>query len=182
MKIFFRILLGFLILFTGIKAVSSEFEAYTLGLFSEFQYFPFAFLILFTIVALILDISSFRVDKKLLQLSVSFAGILFCSFVVFKIIQRNSIDNSKNILIVSNKPGASNVLTFEFKEKGHFRLTEYFSFGGHVYYGKYSKSGDSIKIIKSNYHGFLRNFPKKGFMKADTFYWNNSDTMLLEKE
>jgi len=61
-------------------------------------------------------------------------------------------------------------------------LSDYNLFGHTIYYGKYQRQGDTLKIIESNYNGDVKEFPKTGIIKADTVYWNKFDTMLVDKE
>src|SRR5437773_9690824 len=103
MRPYLRILVGLLLLFFGYKAVRQEFGGYDVGIFSEFNYFPFALVIILTIATLLLDTSYIKIDRKLYQYSFSFIGLTLCLIVFFKIIQRNSIDSSKTVLKVVNK-------------------------------------------------------------------------------
>lgn len=181
MKSYFRILVGVLIVWCGIYAVKQAFEGYDLGLMSEFQYIPFVLLIILTVVALRLDASFYKVDKKIYQYAVSFIGFSFFAIVIVKTIQNIAIDNSKTVLKISNLPGATNVLTFDFKDNGKFRLTEFDMLGRTIYYGNYLRSNDTIKVYSSNYNGYAKKLPKIGMIKGDTAYWNNFDTMLVDK-
>jgi len=182
MRPYFRILVGLIIIWLGFKAVKQAFGGYDLGLFHQFQYIPLVLLVIFTIAAFLLDTSYYKLDKKIYQYVTSLMGLTFCSIVIFKIIHHNSIDNSKTILQVSNMPKATNVLTLEFKNNNRFRVTEYDILGQTVYYGKYIKQGDTLKILGSNYNGSAKGLPKTGLIKADTVFWNKFDTMLLDKE
>ena len=181
-KLLIRIIVGLLIIFFGVKAVRQEFGGYELGLFHQFQYIPFFLLLLFTIAIFLVDTTFYKLDHKIIQYTFSFIGLTFCAFVIYKIIQRNSIDNSKTILSISNKAAATNVMAFEFKDNEHFRLTEYGRVGQTVYYGKYCKQQDTLKILETNYDGYAKELPKTGIIKSDTVYWNRFDTMLIDKE
>ncbi|MBA2561396.1 MAG: hypothetical protein H0V14_00525 [Chitinophagaceae bacterium] len=184
MKPYFRIFLALNIIWFGYKAVRHEFEGYNLGFpFYHIQFVPFILLIIFTIAVLLLDTTYYKLDKNIFQYLVSFIGLTFIAVVTFKIIQRNSIDNSNTILKISNLPGATNVMTFEFKENKHFRLTKkYYNHGQTVFYGKYLKANDSLKIIETNYDGYTKKLPQIGLIRNDTVYWNKFDTMLVDKE
>jgi hypothetical protein len=181
LKKVFRIILALLILFVGFRAIKKEFGGNDLGLFYEFNYIPFALLILFTFAALLLDFSFYKIDKIRLHFATSFFGLFLCCIILFKINQRKSIDNLKTLLQVSNKPGSDNVLTFEFKEKGIFILTEIEMLGQTVFYGKYNKKNDTLLLTENNYDGKIKNIPTVGIIKADTVYWNKFDTMLVMK-
>src|SRR4051794_1723601 len=115
MRHFFRILIGLMIIWFGIKAVRQVFGGYELGLFNHVQYIPFALLIIFTIATVLTDTTYYKLDNKIYQYIISFVSVTFCGIVIVKMIQHNSIDNSKTIFKISNMPGALNVLTFEFK-------------------------------------------------------------------
>ena len=180
MRPYFRIFLALIIIWLGYKAVQQEFGGYDLGLFHQIHYIFFALLIIFTIATLLLDTSYYKLDKNIIQFSVSFIGLTFCAIVTFKILQRISIDNSKTVLKVSNKAGATNVMTFEFKNNKYFRLTEYKRHGQTVYYGKYSKVNDSLTILKTNYTGLTKELPRIGVIRNDTVFWNKFDTMLVD--
>jgi hypothetical protein len=182
MRPYFRILIGLIVIWLGIKAVQIEFGGYELGLLYHLQKIAFLFLIIFTIAAFVLDMTYYKLDNKIIQFTVSFIGVIFCTIVVYKIIQRESIDNSKTILTVSNKAGATNVMTFEFKDNKHFRLTEYDRLGQTVFYGKFSKQQDTLKLLESNYEGHVKKLPMTGIINLDTVYWNGFDTMVIDKE
>jgi len=153
-----------------------------LGLFHEFQYIPFALLIIFTVATCLLDTTYYKLDKRLYQYLTSFIGVTLCGIVTFKTIQQNSVDNSETVLQVSNLPGATNVLTFEFKTNKKFKLTEYDRLGQTVYYGKYDKLNDILFIGDNNYTGYVKQLPTTGTIKADTVYWTNFDKMLIDKK
>jgi hypothetical protein len=182
MRPYLRTLVGLLLIFFSYKAIRQEFGGYDAGIFSEFNYLPFALVIIWTIVILLLNTSYFKVDRKLYQYSFSLIGLTTCVVVCFKIIQRTSIDTSKTVLKVVNKAGAKNVWQFNFKDSKHFTLADYNLFGHTIYYGEYLKQGDTLKIIESNYNGDVKEFPKTGIIKADTIYWSKFDTMLVEQK
>jgi hypothetical protein len=138
--------------------------------------------IILTIVILLLDRSAFKVNREIYQFSCSLIALTICFIVFFKIIYRNSIDNSKTVLRVVNKAGANNVWQFDFKDSKHFVLTDYNLFGHTLYYGNYQRQQDTLEIIQSNYNGNVKEFPKTGIIKADTVYWNKFDTMLVDKQ
>ena len=182
MRPYFRIAIGLIIIWFGIKAIKQAIGGYDLGLFHQFQYIPFGLLIIFTVAALLLDTTYYKLHKKFYQFVTSFIGLTLCGIVTFKIIQRNSVDNSETVLQVSNLPGATNVLTFEFKTNNKFRLTEYDRLGQTVYYGKYDKLNDTLFINDNNYNGYVKELPKTGTIKADTVYWTKFDTMLIDRK
>ena len=182
MRPYLRILAGLLLIFFGYKAITKEFDVYTDGLLSELDYLPLGLVLISTITVFLLDTSFFKLDRKLYQYSLSFLGLSICFIVFFKIIERNSIDNSKTILKVVNQAGASNVWQFDFKDSKHFTLTDYNLFGHSIYYGIYQKQGDTLKIIQSNYNGEVKKFPMTGIIKVDTVFWNGFDTMFIAKE
>ena len=182
MKLYLRIAIGLLIIFFGYKAIRHEFGGYDVGILSEFNYIPLGILIILTIVILLLDRSAFQDDRKIYQFSFSFIALTICFIAFFRIIYRNSIDSSKTVLKVVNKAGANNVWQFEFKDSKHFVLTDYNILGHTIYYGKYQKLGDTLKIIQSNYDGTVKQFPTTGIIKTDTVIWNKFDTMLVDRE
>jgi hypothetical protein len=181
MRPYFRILIGLFISWFGFKAVRQACSPIDAGLFSEFQYLPFILLIIATIIALVLDTKYFELDRKIYQYSLGFVGVVLCAIVIFKFIQNSSIDKSRTVLQVSNLPGATNVLNVEFKINGKFRLTEYERLGQTIYYGKYSRQQDTIKILSSNYNGHVQ-LPQTGIIQSDTVYWSNFDVMLVDKK
>jgi hypothetical protein len=182
MRPYFRIAIGLIILWLGIKAIRQVLGGYDLGLFHQFQYIPFALLIIFTIAALLLDTTYYKLDKRLYHYLTSFFGLTLCAIVIFKIVQNNSVDNSETVLQVSNLPGATNVLIFEFKNNNKFRLTEYDRLRQTVYYGRYNKQNDTLFLRDNNYNGYVKQLPKTGTIKADTVLWTNFDTMLIDKK
>ena len=179
---YLRIAIGLLITFFGYKSIRHQFGGYDVGIFSEFDYIPFGLVIILTIVIVLLDRSAFKSDRKVYQYTFSIIALTICFVVFFRIIYRNSIDNSTTILKVTNKAGANNVWRFDFKDSKHFVLTDNNLLGQTIYYGMYQKQGDTLKIIQSNYEGNVKQFPITGIVKADTVFWNNFDTMLVEKE
>ncbi|MFT3679922.1 MAG: hypothetical protein QM791_06595 [Ferruginibacter sp.] len=182
MSPYLRIATALLLLFFGYKAVRHELGGYEAGLFSEFGYIPLGIVIILTIPVFLLDHAAFKADRKIYQYSFSITALTICLIVFFKIIYRNSINNSRTILKVVNKAGAGNVWEFDFKTGKHFTLADYNLFGHTIYYGEYQKQGDTLKITGSNYEGSVQQFPTRGIIKADTVFWNNFDTMLIEKE
>jgi hypothetical protein len=181
MRPYLRILIGLLIILLGIYSIKQAYGGIDAGLLSEFQYAPFILLIIGTIVALILDTRQFENSRKTYQYVTSLVGVIFCVIVVFKFIHNSSIDNSKTLLRVSNLPGATNVLDFEFKKNGNFRLAEYNLLGHKIFYGKYSRNKDTLNIISSNYNGYVQHLPQTGIVQKDTVYWDKFDTMLVDK-
>ncbi|MFT3904010.1 MAG: hypothetical protein QM727_12610 [Niabella sp.] len=182
MRLYFRIAIGLIIIWFGVKAIRQAFSGYDLGLFHQFQYIPFILLIIFTFAALLLDTTYYKLDKRIYQYVTSLIGLTLCGIIIFKIIQRNSIDSSETVLQVTNLPGATNVLTFELKANKQFRLTEYNRLGQTVYYGKYDKLNDTLFIRDNNYNGYVRELPKTGIIKDDTVYWTKFDTMLIDRK
>jgi hypothetical protein len=182
MRPYFRIIIGLFIAWFGFKAVRQAYSSIDVGLLSEFQYFPFILLIIATIIALALDTKYFELDRKIYQYSLSFVGVILSAIVISKFIQNSSTDNSKTVLQISNLPGATNVLNFEFKENGKFRLTGYNKLGQTIYHGKYSRNRDTINIISSNYSGYAKQLPQTGLIQNDTVYWSGFDIMLVDKK
>ena len=182
MRSYFRIIIALSIIWVGFEAIRQASGPLDAGLVSEFQYFPFIILMIATIIALVLETKYFKLDRKIYQYILSLIGVTLCSIVIFKLIQNRNTDNSKTILQVSNLPGANNVLNFEFKGNGRFRLTEYDRLGQTIYYGSYSKRKDTLNILRSNYNSHAKRLPQKGTIQSDTVYWNNFDIMLVGKE
>lgn len=182
MRVFFRIAFGLMIIWFGIMAIKQSLGGYNLGLFHEVQYIPFGLLVMFTALALLLDTSCYMLDKGLYQYGISLIGLTLCGVVIIKIIQNKSVDNAATVMEVTNLPGAANVFTFQFKANNDFRLLEFNRLGQTVYYGKYDKLNDTLFIGDNNYNGYVKNFPKTGIIKADTVYWSNFDTMLIDKK
>jgi hypothetical protein len=181
MRPYFRIIIGLFIIWFSFKAIEQAYSPIDAGILSEFQYIPFVILIIATIVAILLDTNYFKSTHNIYQYTLSFVGVVLCAIVIFKFMQNSSIDNSKTVLQVSNLPGATNVLNFEFKNNGKFRLTEYERLGQTIYYGKYSRRQDTISILSSNYNGHVQ-LPQTGIIKSDTVYWRNFDVMLVDKK
>jgi len=182
MRQFLRILIGVLIIWFGFKSISQAYAPIQSGLFSQLQYVPFVILIIATIVALLLDNKYFKTNHKLYQYIISFIGLTFCGIVTFKFVHNNNIDNSKTLMHISNLPGASNVLRFDFKDNGNFRMTKFDKLGQTIYYGKYLKVNDTINIISTNNKVEIHNFPQWGFIENDTMYWYGFDEMIVDKQ
>ena len=182
MKPYVRILIGMLIVLLGSYAIKQAYGPIDAGILSEFQYAPFVFLIIATIIAFISDTKQFEKSRKAYQYTPSFIGVVFCVIVIFKFVHNNSINNSKTLLRVSNLPGATNVLNFQFKENGNFRLAEYDLLGHTIFYGKYYRNKDTLNIVSSNYNGYAHRLPKTGIIQKDTVYWNKFDTMLVDRK
>jgi len=179
---YIRVFIILLTIALGIIVVRQEFGPYELGFLSEFNYIPFLLLAILTITSLLVDTAYFKRFKNPYHYLNSAIGLTFCLLALFKITQRHLIDNSKTILEVTNMPGATNVLRFEFKDTNRFRLTESDLFGQTIFYGRYTKQVDTLKITESNYNGQAIELPKTGLIKIDTVFWNKFDTMLVRKE
>jgi hypothetical protein len=182
MRLFFRIIIGLLIIWFGFRAITQAYAPIQSGLFSELQYVSLTILIIATIVALLLDTKYFKNNHKIYQYIMSFIGLILCGVVTLKYMHNNNIDNSNTLIRVSNLPGATNVLSFDFKDNGNFRLTKYDKLGETIYYGKYSKVNDTINIINTNNEVEINNFPKWGFIENDTIYWYGFDEMVVDKK
>jgi amino acid transporter len=181
MKSVLRIIILIVIITSGCQSIIQLRGGYEIDIFEFLQYIAYILLLISTIAAIFIDRSYYRVVKKPTQYIVSFIGVLFVVFVAFKMISRKIIDRSSTVLSVTNMAGANNVLTFDFKEDNNLVLTEYNLFGSVVYYGKYNKVGDSLNILGYNYDGGIEKLPKYGLIKNDTVYWNNFDTMVIDK-
>lgn len=175
----FRIIILALLLFFGYRAIANAFGTQRVGVFSEFDYIPLVLIIVLTIVSFVIEWRHFMVEKKVSQLVVGLIGIVLICIVSGKLLQYHFIKNRQTILLVSNKAGANNVLTYDFKRGGRFVLTDYDLFGHDEYIGRYDKERDTIQILSSNYRGNLR-LPKTGTIIKDTMFWNGFDTMVLE--
>ncbi|ANI89204.1 hypothetical protein A9P82_07810 [Arachidicoccus ginsenosidimutans] len=180
-KIVMRLIIGIGILIFGVMSIKISFAPQDLGLFREILYVPFILIIVFTILAFILDKSYFNLNKKYYQFTISIIGFLFCTITTFRYLYIQSIDKFQTILEIENKAGANNVWDFEFKNNGHFRLVEDSRLGETIFHGTYFKTKDTIHIISSNYKNVMSKFPQIGIIKNDTMFWQNSDTMLVKK-
>lgn len=164
----------------GFKAVQEVFNGLEYTIF-PIEYLPLTLLMIFTLGAFLIDRYHYKYDRKLYQYATSSVGLLFCGFVLFKLIQFKFIDSSTTVLQVSNLPGATNVLKFEFKNNNRFRLEEFDMLGHTVFYGRYEKQQNNLFIWENNYNGHAKKLPVKGVINADTVYWNKFDTMLVRK-
>jgi hypothetical protein len=178
MKVF-RIVIGINIIWFGIKAVQQTFNGIEHGVFPLVEYIPLSLLLIFTLGAFLTDRYHYNFDKKLYQYLTTGIAFIFCGFVLFRHTQYTLIHYSKTVMRVSNLPGASNVLKFEFKNNNRFRLVEYNILGETVFYGRYERQQDTLFIGKNNYSGDAKELPVKGVINADTVYWNKFDTMLV---
>jgi hypothetical protein len=142
------------------------------------NYFNFIIVMVLLIPILITDISNFRKERKIYQLT---PGLPIIGTVVSRFIQREKIGYSITVLNVGNLPGARNVWHFEFREKGRHKLIDYNLFGQTLYYGRYAIQHNSIILTRSNYDGDEKNFPALGVIRKDTVFWIGSDTMIIEK-
>jgi hypothetical protein len=181
MKSVLRIIILIVIITSGCQSIIQLKGGYEIDIFESLQYIAYVLLLIGTIAAILIDRSYYRVVKRSTQFIISFIGVLFVVIVAFKMISRKIIDRSTTILSVTNMAGANRVLTFDFKENNNLILTEYNLFGKVIYYGKYNKAGDSLSILGYNYDGGIEKLPKNGVIKNDTVYWNNFDTMVIDK-
>lgn len=177
MKLFFRILIGCIILWSGIKAVEKAFGNYQTGLASLFQFLPLIILILFTFIALLLDQSFYRLNKKWYQFICSFIGVVCCIIVGVKIFQRNQIENSKTLFEVRNLSDTENILSFEFKTGNKFKMIIRGHFGESFYYGDYLRKEDTLYILDNNYTTTDKQIPQKGIIRDDIIFWDNLGSM-----
>lgn len=181
MKTLLKIFLLICILYFGISTVKSEFEGYEVGVISSFGYFGHLFLFLLTIISFFIEKLRDKTNKKVYHYPFTLLSLVFCSLVIFKILERTNIETKETILKVSNTPKANSVINFEFKTGNDFRLTENNKLGQVIYFGSYSKLKDTIKIISSNYDGLTKKLPEWGVIRNDTIYWDKFDTMLVDK-
>lgn len=174
-----RAILFILLLPLGYVALSHEFGTIDNHVFSEFKYLPFLLVTGISLTSIRNDLKSYVDQNKIRHFSVTILSAIICCIVVFKILQRTSIVNSKTLLEITNMPGAKNVLTFDFKEDGKFVFLEYDLLGHTTSYGTYKKQRNQVMIISTNYNGELK-LPKTGLLVGDTMLWNNFDTMLVK--
>lgn len=177
-----RILLFGLIIYFGIGAVQTEMGGTEAGLFATFDQLHFILLIVLLLVELALAYKAYKSAQKVLHFLPLCIGTALLTFCMFKKAQHNAIENSATVLRLTNKAGAANTWIFEFKEDNNFKLVEYSRLGQVFYYGKYHRNNNELSILQSNYDGFNNSLPTKGRTVADTFYWENSDTMIVEKQ
>lgn len=182
MNHYIRVPIGLLIVLLGSKAISQAYGGYDLGIFHEFQYISFGLLLVLTLAAFALDTTCYRSDGKYYQFVSSLIGLVLCGIVVFRYIRNNSIDKEETVMQVRHLPGAVHTLTFEFKANRQFRLTEYHLLGQTVYYGKYRQVSDTLFISENNYSGPAGKLPAKGIIRGDTVFWEQADTMLVERK
>jgi|GEM_PF-3985436 len=178
MKFFLRIVLCLVIILFGTLCIRQMFGGITLGIVFGINYMLFGFLVISVIVALALDTTFYKLNRNIFQYSSSVLGLLFCATLVSKIFKNNSIEKSTTIYYIKSRQGAESNLEFELKTNNAFTLTTLSLFSQNRYYGSYLKNNDTIKILKSNYNGILPTF---GNNRNDTIFWDNFDTMLIEK-
>lgn len=176
-----RLILISLVVLCGCLAVWRELGPYYLPALGEFLYIPFILLIGLTTVASFID-KNHQTQNKLYQYTTTIAGLVFCSVVIFRISYRTIINNKENQLVVSNLSGAKNVMAFEFKEDGDFKLTERDLLSSTAYYGKYKKISDTLLILKSNYINgcYAKELPIKGIIQGNKVFWEKFDTMVID--
>lgn len=179
MRSYFRIPIGLLIILLGSKAIGQAFGGYELGLFHQFQYISFGLLLIFTLAALALDTTFYRLDGKYYHFATSLIRLILCGIVIFRYIRNSAVDKAETVMRITNLPGADHVLTFEFKASQQFRLTEYDLLRQTVYYGEYSQVSDTLFIGENNYSGLAEKLRVKGIIRRDTVFWYQADTMLL---
>lgn len=182
MKSALRILLFIGIAYFGLLAVKTELGGYETGFLTDFKYFPHFLLLVFAIPAFFIDWSGYRHTKKYYQFVSTGLSAVLIAIIVFKTGKRDIIESKEVIVRISNLPKANNVIRFEFKKGNDFKLIEYNRIGQVIYYGKYDKVNDTIKITSSNYNGFAKMPPESGYIKKDTMIWKNFDTMLVDKQ
>ncbi|MBN8675371.1 MAG: hypothetical protein J0L56_14670 [Chitinophagales bacterium] len=170
-----------LIIFFGVSAIQNESGGFETGILSGFNYFSALLVLTLTIIAVFTDKTAFGNNRKLYQLLPSFTGIVIIGFASFMLIRREYISNLKTIITVRNLPSVRNTWKFEFKENNWFLLTDMNMFGSVMYQGKYKRVNDSLFILRSNF-STEKKFPKTGFLKNDTLYWAETDTMIVSHE
>jgi hypothetical protein len=177
----FRIVIGINIIWFGIKAVQQTFNGIEHGVFPLVENLSLSLLLIFTLGAFLTDRHHYNYGKKPYQYLTTGIAFLFCAFVFFRHIQFTYIHYSKTVSQVSNLPGATNVLKFEFKNNNLFRLEEINLLGETVFYGSYEKKQDTLFIGTNNYNGPANKLPVAGVVKGDTVYWHKFDTMLVDR-
>lgn len=177
MKTPFRILLLILILLVGYFAVHKEFNGNETGLFYEFNYIPFVLLIFLTIAALISDISFYKQHKSKAQFISLAIGCLLCCTIVFKINKRHKIDNSKLLYTFNGNPYAEDFLSIDLLENNNFKLNNIDLFNHIVYYGTYTKKGDTITLIDVMNNPYLKQIPATGIIQQNKIHFKGLDTL-----
>jgi hypothetical protein len=181
MKSYLKISIGILNLLLGFQSIFNEYSKYDVVVFEFFNYLPFTVFVIISINIFLSEKSAFKIKRNIFQFSFSIFNLAICIVVLFAIIQRMSIDNAKTILRVSNKAGAKNVWQFDLKENSNFVLTDRNLLGHTIYHGKYLRTNDTLIILSCNYNETITQYPMIGIIKNDTVYWNQFDTMLIDK-
>lgn len=183
MNSFVKILILCLLLLSGAIAVRSELKPLQSGFWGDFDHIPFAILATLTLVSAYIDFTTFKKKKCLFYLFPSILGLVLTLLVTYKIWERRSINHSKTILTLTTFPSINggNEFIFEFKNKDNIRFIETSTMGNTIYYGKYRRIKDTIKIIQMLQQPFLIDrFPTTGLLRNDTCFWNNGfDTMIV---
>ncbi|GAB2826897.1 hypothetical protein GCM10027043_30640 [Ferruginibacter profundus] len=161
--------------------IISEFGGNEIGFMSFLKYLSTLCLLSTGIITFFTEWNNYRKHKKLLEFSVTCIALLFCAVIFYAVAKRAFIENTTTLIKVSNLPGASNRMTFEFRAYHNLKLIEYGGSIMTVYYGKYNRKGDTMTIKESNYSGYAKKLPEFGVIRNDTMFWNTFDTMLVNK-
>jgi hypothetical protein len=180
-QLIYRMFLWILVLIIGVKAYRNESYGNHLGVFSFYEHQWFYLLVILLLIAMVLDFRGYYEEKRIYHFLPTATVLIFCLVIGYKFYQNEKIESLKTVLKVSNLPGAENVMTFEFKESGYYKLVVTDLLGSTTYYGKYSKKDDTLEIESTNYTNELKKLPKRGVIKRDTVYWYLFDSMLLDR-
>ncbi len=181
MKPLAKIILIAVLLWSGSLIIYSNTQEIWEGLFyyvSFIKYFIFFGVFIFSLVS---ELTKFQETKNWKNFAITPIGLVLFVVISFQLYSIVNINNSKTILEISHIPAANNVLTIELKENDNFIITEHSMLGSTIFYGTYSFKNNQIQLLTGNHKNCVIPFNAIGQLENDTVYWQNFDTMIIEK-
>jgi len=159
------------VVFFGVISIKTTYDQHPIRFLDDWMgSIAFYFLIALGIIAFLIEQHYYFTSKKLKEFGVTAVAAFFCILISLPLIRREVTDNATLLFEVS---GHSNTIRrFEFKNNERFRLIEGQGMSSVLYYGTFSKKGDTIKILESNYDNTTK-LPGSGIIRHDTMFWNN---------
>jgi len=146
--------------------------------FSFFKYYIFLGVFIFSLIT---ELTKFQETKNWKNFVITPIGLVFFVIISFQLYSIVNINNSKTILEITHIPEANNVLTIELKENDNFIITEHSMLGPTIFYGTYSFKNNVIQLLTGNHKDCVIPYSAIRKLEKDTVYWQNFDTMIIEK-
>lgn len=179
MQLIIRILLALFTILFGYGIIMGM-DVYHEGPF-DFHFIGITMVIVMVILVFYFDYKYFLAEQRWYQFSTSFAWVIILLITGYKLFDNHLTDTAKLVIRVSGTGGENRGLEFEFKQNNRLIITNSYIIGRDIYYCTYQKHGDTLTIKHIPASADANQFPTKGIIRQDSVFWNNGDTMLVNK-